>query len=85
MGRLPREARPIALATVTAVAAGDTLHVALHALAVPLPHHLFHIVFIGGATAVFWGWVALYVHGQGVPRFSWRLRPPPFEESVKQA
>jgi hypothetical protein len=73
IGRLPREARPIALATVTAVAAGDTLHVALHALAVPLPHHLFHIVFIGGAALVFWIWVALDVSRHGAPRFSWRL------------
>jgi hypothetical protein len=71
--RLPREARPIALATVTAVAAGDSLHLALHVFGVPLPHHLIHVLFVGGATVVFWSWVLLAALRDGVPRFTWRL------------
>lgn len=65
--------RRAALYTVTAVAAGDTLHVLGHAFGVPLAHHAFHLLFTAGAVAVFGAYGALDVRRHGWPGLSWRL------------
>ena len=40
-----------------------------------LAHHLFHVIFIGGAALVFCAYVAVLVMHEGWPTFSWRLDP----------
>jgi hypothetical protein len=40
-----------------------------------LAHHLFHLVFIGGAALIFCGYVAVLVAHEGWPTFSWRIDP----------
>ena len=70
-----RSARRVLFWACTAVAAGDTLHLVLHRFGTTLPlgHHAFHVLYIGGAAALFFGWVAVDSIRHGPPRFSWRL------------
>ena len=70
-----RSARRVLFWASTAVAAGDTLHLVLHQFGavLPLGHHAFHVLYIGGAAAVFFGWVLVDSIRHGLPRFSWRL------------
>jgi hypothetical protein len=42
-------------------------------------HHLFHLVFFGGASLIFVLYMAFLVWENGWPKFSWRLDPDAFE------
>jgi hypothetical protein len=44
-----------------------------------LGHHLFHLVFFGGASLIFALYVAFLVWENGWPKFSWRLDPHALE------
>lgn len=73
MSRAAMRARSAAFYLVTAVAAGDTLHLAGHRLGLPLTHHAFHLLFTVAAVVVFAGAVARDWRRHGRPRFSWQL------------
>lgn len=67
------DARRAAFFIVTAVAAGDTLHLLAHSLSLPLNHHAFHLLFSVGAFAIFSVCVAIDIRRRGWPGFSLRL------------
>ena len=58
---------------VTAVAAGDTVHLLVHTLRLPLSHHFFHLAFSIAAAGIFAAYVAIDVRRRGWPGFSWAL------------
>ncbi len=62
----------LVLATALTGEAGHQLFQRLHAT---VAHHLFHLVFAGGAVVVFAAYVALDIRANGWPAFSWRLGP----------
>lgn len=68
-----QDARRAAFYLVTAVAAGDTLHLLAHSIQLPVTHHAFHLLFSVGAVAIFAAYVAVDVRRRGWPGFSWRL------------
>ena len=47
----------------------------LHSAHQALGHHAAHILLIGGAALVYAGYLAVHVARNGLPAFSWRLRP----------
>ena len=73
MARRMDDVRRAAFYLVTAVAAGDTLHLFAHWVSLPLSHHAFHLLFSVGAVAIFAALVAVDVRRRGWPGFSWRL------------
>ena len=54
---------------------GEFGHQALVQLQATAAHHLFHLVFPLLAVIVFSTYLAIYIHLDGWPTFSWRLRP----------
>ncbi len=57
------------------VVAGELGHQLLERLGQTLAHHLFHVLFAGGAAVVFIVYVAVDVRRHGWPTFTWRSRP----------
>lgn len=53
---------------------GELGHQLLEHLGATLAHHLFHILFAGGAAGAFVLYVAIDVRRHGWPSFSWRIR-----------
>jgi hypothetical protein len=58
------------------IVTGEAGHHLLEVMGQALAHHLFHVLFAGGAVLAFGIYVALDVRRHGWPTFSWRLRPP---------
>jgi len=47
-----------------------------------LAHHLFHILFLGGAVGGFAAYAIVDIRRHGVPSFRWRLREPGVVEAA---
>ena len=73
MARRMHDVRRAAFYLVTAVAAGDTVHLLGHSLRLPVSHHAFHLLFSVCAFGIFAALVAIDVRRRGWPGFSWRL------------
>ena len=67
--------RKLAWLAIPIAIAGEVGHHLLERLGQTLAHHFFHILFAGGAAAVFIAYVAIDVRRHGWPAFSWRWRP----------
>jgi hypothetical protein len=69
-----RWASRVLLAVVPIALLGEVGHQLLggHDLA----HHLFHVVFLGGAVGGFTAYAIVDIRRHGVPSFRWRLREP---------
>jgi hypothetical protein len=67
-------ARKVAWVAVPVLVAGEAGHQLLERMGQAVAHHLFHILFAGGAALLFGIYVAVDVRRHGWPRFSWRLR-----------
>lgn len=70
-----RWARKLAWVVGPLALAGEVGHRLLDGMGQVLAHHLFHIVFAGGAATVFVVWLLRDIRAHGRPRFTWRLRP----------
>jgi len=57
------------------VALGEGGHLLLNRLGTVLGHHLFHVLFAGGAVVVFTAYALADIRRHGLPRLSWSLRP----------
>lgn len=69
-----RLARRVAWIVVPLALLGELGHQLLGRLGQTLAHHLFHILFAGGAAVLFIAYVAVDIRRHGWPTFSWRLR-----------
>ena len=63
---------------------GEFGHQALTDLRAAAVHHLFHLVFPLVAVIIFSAYLAVYIHLDGWPTFSWRLRPPVSQKGPRQ-
>jgi hypothetical protein len=72
-------ARKLVWVAIPVVVVGEAGHHLLERMGQAVAHHLFHILFAGGAALLFGIYVAVDIRRHGWPRFSWRLRtePPP--------
>jgi hypothetical protein len=61
---------------VPVLVVGEAGHQLLERMGQAVAHHLFHVLFAGGAALVFGVYVALDIRRHGWPRLSWRLREP---------
>ncbi|HLB62394.1 MAG TPA: hypothetical protein VJN50_06665 [Actinomycetota bacterium] len=57
------------------VALGEAGHVLLDRFGTAFGHHLFHVLFAGGAAILFGVFALVDIRRNGLPRFSWSLRP----------
>ncbi len=66
------------LAWIVALAAilGEAGHHIFERLHEHAAHHLFHILFGGGALVIFVSYLVVSIVRHGWPSFSWRIRPP---------
>jgi hypothetical protein len=70
-----RWVRKLAWLSIPVVVVGEAGHHLLERLGHAVAHHLFHVLFVGGAALAFGIFVVLDVRRYGRPTFSWRLRP----------
>lgn len=70
-----RWARKLAWLAIPVVVLGEAGHHLFERLGKAVAHHLFHVLFTGGAALAFGIFVLLDVRRHGRPTFSWRLRP----------
>lgn len=54
---------------------GEAGHLLLEEGGEELAHHLLHGLFLGGAAIVFGAYVLRGVRSNGLPSFTWRLKP----------
>jgi len=73
----------VAWLAVPVAVAGELGHQLLERLGQTLAHHLFHVLFAGGAAAAFLVYVAIDVRRHGWPTFSWRTRTRPQESAPR--
>ncbi len=71
-----RWAVKLIVAAVPIALLGEVGHEVLKGLGQVLAHHLFHILFLGGAVVTFGGYALVDIRKHGRPSFSWRLRQP---------
>ncbi len=64
----------LAWVAVPLIVLGEAGHHLLERLGQTLAHHFFHVVFGGGAVAVFVSYVVIDIRRHGWPTFSWRIR-----------
>jgi len=76
-------ARKVAWLAVPVAVAGQLGHQLLERVGQTLAHHLFHVLFAGGAAAAFLVYVAIDVRRHGWPTFSWRTRTRPQESAPR--
>ena len=67
-----RRIRRVALVAAALALVGELGHQLLERFGQALAHHLFHVVFAGGAVVVFVGFVVDDVRRHGWPSFTWR-------------
>lgn len=73
--QLPRRwAAKLFLVVLSIALLGGVGHQVLDRLRQVLPHHLFHILFPGGAILAFAAYAIADARRYGRPSFSWRLR-----------
>lgn len=65
----------MALLVLPAAVVGETGHHVLERLGQTVAHHLFHILFAGGAAVIFVAYVIVDVRRHGWPTFTWRAGP----------
>jgi hypothetical protein len=65
----------VAWVAVPVILIGEAGHRVLEAVGRAVAHHLFHILFAGGAAVAFAVFVAVDVRRHGWPTFSWRGAP----------
>jgi hypothetical protein len=78
---LRRRLAGLAWLVIPVAVIGEAGHRLLEAIGRTLAHHLFHVLFAGGAAVVFLAYVAVDVRRYGWPDFSWRARPEEPTES----
>jgi hypothetical protein len=71
-----RWAVKLLLGLVPIVLLGELGHHELNRLGQVLAHHMFHVLFLGGAAVVFAVYAMVDIRRHGRPSFSWRLREP---------
>jgi hypothetical protein len=62
----------LAWVVVPVAVVGEAGHHLLDRLGQAVAHHVFHLLFAGGAAIVFFGYVAVNVRRHGWPVLSWR-------------
>jgi hypothetical protein len=72
-----RWATRLAWLGVPVVVVGEAGHHLLDRVGQAVAHHLFHILFAGGAAVGFVAYVVIDVRRHGWPAFSWRTRVEP--------
>jgi hypothetical protein len=66
----------LALVLAPIVLLGEVGHEVLGRIGQVVAHHLFHILFLGGAVVVFAAYAIVDIRRHGRPSFSWRLHGP---------
>jgi hypothetical protein len=70
-----RQLARILLAVLGLVALGEAGHQLFERLGWEAGHHAFHLAYGAGAIVAFLGFAARDVRRNGLPRFTWALRP----------